>query len=807
MALRTVAVRLVSHVQPYVAGMRRAQVATQQTAAQAATLGTGIKRAGTSMGNVAMQAGLLRGGLVNPLTATAAAAAGATKAAIDWESAWAGVQKTVDGSSEQMERLQGDLRDMTGELPASHAEIAGVAEAAGQLGVKVDDVADFTRTMIDLGESTNLSARDAAVGLARFTNIMGTAREDTRRLGSSLVELGNNTATTEGEILELATRLAAAAEIIGLSEAETLAFAATMSSVGVEAQAGGTALSKVFQTVRDSVIDGSEELQVFADVADTTADEFARRFREDPAGAIAEFIAGLGRMNEAGESTSEVFADLGLQDQRLMRALLSTAEAGDLLTDSIELASDAWEENVALTEEAGRRYDTDSAKIEMAWNRIKDAAIDFGAAVAPVVAGAAEGIADLLDLLETADQKIKTFGEEALPEDQIPTEDLLGMFGEAFMEGRAFSGTIERMQEYSDSAHAATGATKQLAIRGAEARDRAREVGEAADGAKGPIGEMAGATGDAATEAERAAEHLSDYLDEMRAATDPVFALLDAVQQVDEAQRNYNEAVDKYSKDSPEAEAASIALGEAIAGAEAAAINGDLSFEEFERRLQSWEERNLISAEAADVLRDSVKGAREQGEILDDDYEMTLLLENFRDVTSKLDGVERRAIEATRQRTLHLSTSGAVAAARAAWNVANAVSNIPSFKRVTIGYSVTGRPAGVVHSGGEVMPGGSIRKFHSGGPVLGSDEVPAILQTGEVVLSRQQVDLLSRALAPVAPRAMPSFHGGGMATGGGVPSLKVVISGSGTAGQAEADRINYLLRQGELNIRAEAMTE
>ena len=92
----------------------------------------------------------------------------AAKAAIDWESAWAGVTKTVDGSASELATLEGQLRGMAKTLPASHSEIAAVAEAAGQLGIKTKDVASFTKVMIDLGETTNLTADEAATSLAQL---------------------------------------------------------------------------------------------------------------------------------------------------------------------------------------------------------------------------------------------------------------------------------------------------------------------------------------------------------------------------------------------------------------------------------------------------------------------------------------------------------------------------------------------------------------------------------------------------------------------------------------------------------------
>ncbi|QYJ05379.1 phage tail tape measure protein [Nocardioides panacisoli] len=347
--------------------------------------GETMRRGLTELGNGAGKMGLIAAGGL----------AASAKAAIDWETAWAGVTKTVDGSSTQLQQLEDDLREMARTLPASHQEIAAVAEAAGQLGVQTESVAEFTETMIALGETTNLTAEEAATSIARFTNIMGTSAGEVENIGSALVDLGNNSATTEAEILTLGTRLAAAGSIAGLSESDVLAFASTLTSVGVEAEAGGTALSKVFTTMRDAVIDGGDKLDTFASTAGVTASEFQQQWGDNPASAVNAFIQGLGEMNAAGESTSSVFDALSLTDQRLMRALLSTAESGDLLTESLTRGSDAYVENGALAEEFGKRQETTGAQVAVAWNNIRDAAIEAGDVLLPIIAEGAEGAAAL----------------------------------------------------------------------------------------------------------------------------------------------------------------------------------------------------------------------------------------------------------------------------------------------------------------------------------------------------------------------------------------------------------------------------
>lgn len=308
-----------------------------------------------------------------------------TKASIDFESAFAGVRKTVDATEEEFAALSEGIRGMTKEIPASAVEISKVAEAAGQLGIEKEAILGFTRTMIDLGESTNLSADQAATALARLANITQMPQTEFGRLGSTVVALGNNLATTEAEIVEMGLRLAGAGKQVGMTEAEILSLAGALSSVGVEAQAGGSAFSRVMAQMQLAVETGGKDLTNFANVAGMSGEEFRRAFQEDAAGAIVAFVDGLGSAEERGVSAIKVLDDMGITEIRLRDALLRTAGAGDLLAESIAIGTEAWDENTALTDEAEQRYDTTASQLKILRNRLADAGIELGDKFAPIL--------------------------------------------------------------------------------------------------------------------------------------------------------------------------------------------------------------------------------------------------------------------------------------------------------------------------------------------------------------------------------------------------------------------------------------
>lgn len=345
----------------------------------------------------------------------------ASKSAIDFESAFAGVRKTVDASEAEFAALERGIRDMAKELPASAIEIAGVAEAAGQLGIETPHILKFTRVMIDLGEATNMSAETAATSLARFANIVQMPMENIDRLGSTIVALGNNLATTESEIVEMGLRLAGAGHQIGLTEAQILSFAGALSSVGIEAEAGGSAFSRVMITMANAVQSGGKELAAFAKVAGMSASDFRKAFQEDAAGALVMFIEGLARMSAEGENVFGVLEDLGLSEIRVRDALLRAAGAGDLFRESLELGSQAWEENTALTNEAEQRYQTLASQLAMLKNTIIDAAISIGQALMPAIRGLTNFLRRLVD------------GFNKLPEPLKASIAVLMTLGTAFM--------------------------------------------------------------------------------------------------------------------------------------------------------------------------------------------------------------------------------------------------------------------------------------------------------------------------------------------------------------------------------------
>ena len=321
------------------------------------------------------------------------------QASMDFESAITGVAKTTDLTDGELADMSDAIKAMSTEIPASTTEIAAVAEAAGQLGIQKDALLDFTRVMTMLGTATNMTAEDAATALARFANITGMSADNYDRLGAVIVDLGNNFATTESEITQMGTRLASGGKLAGLTEPQIMALAAAMSSVGIEAEAGGTAMTQTLNAIEKAVATGEDSLQSFADVAGMSADSFAEMWNTDALGALTAFIRGLGNLDEQGESTVLVLEDLGLTGIRQSNMLKSLALAADQMDSAVQTANTAWDENIALTNEANKRYATTQSKLDMMQNACNNLKVAVGDAFTPALRDAYDAGTDVLNVL------------------------------------------------------------------------------------------------------------------------------------------------------------------------------------------------------------------------------------------------------------------------------------------------------------------------------------------------------------------------------------------------------------------------
>ena len=322
------------------------------------------------------------------------------KTVIDAEEAFAGVRKTVDATEKEFRKLETAFIDISKSTPLAFTELAKIGELAGQLGIQgVDNIESFTKTIAQVAVTTDMTAESASVAFARIAGIMQEPIKNVDRMASAVVELGNNTKSTESEIVAFSLRLAGAGKVTGISTKDLLGMSAGFTSVGIQAELGGTAVSKALLIMATAVEEGGDKLDILAKTAGVTSDEFRKQWGEDAPMAFNSFVEGLGKQGLKGSKTLD---NLGLSSQRVKRTFLSIAGAGSTLNDTLKISRKGWEENNALTEEANKRFETTASQLKILWNNVKALAMALADLLLPLirlVVGVLKGMVETVGVL------------------------------------------------------------------------------------------------------------------------------------------------------------------------------------------------------------------------------------------------------------------------------------------------------------------------------------------------------------------------------------------------------------------------
>lgn len=334
------------------------------------------------------------------------------QAARDFESAFAGVKKTIDESrfneySLTWDDLAQGIKQIAYETGISAEEIAGVMEIAGQLGVELGDqgkgIIEFTRQMALMGVTTNMAASDAALNLARFMNITNLTTDDVDNLTASIVDLGNNFATQEADIVNMSMRLATAGSAIGMSAQDILALSTAMSSAGIKAEAGGSSLSSVisklearvrrYESIMKGTFDGSQEemqgvindMETIARVSGVSAERFYEVWTTQPVEGLKLLTKGMAEAEERGDNMILQLDELGFAQIRQSNALRALAISFENMSGAIDTSNQAWSEATAMEIEAEKRFTTLDSRLNMLNERWKEVKREIAETLIPVL--------------------------------------------------------------------------------------------------------------------------------------------------------------------------------------------------------------------------------------------------------------------------------------------------------------------------------------------------------------------------------------------------------------------------------------
>ena len=200
-------------------------------------------------------------------------------------------------------------------------------------------------------------------------------------------------------------------------------------------------LAQAQKAVESAGVGASEELPLIAEVSKMSAEEFVETWKNEPIQAIEAFIGGLGTLEERGMDVNGVLDTLSMDGVRQGNMLKSLSLATDVLTESVDRANQAYEENSALTNEAEERYKTTESQLAMVKEAFDNVKVAIGEGLQPTFNEFVElakngflaieeayetgGVEGLFNELGTQFQNLVDLAMEKLPEFQSVVNEIL----------------------------------------------------------------------------------------------------------------------------------------------------------------------------------------------------------------------------------------------------------------------------------------------------------------------------------------------------------------------------------------------
>lgn len=318
----------------------------------------------------------------------------AMQSAQDVDSAYRDMRKTVNGTESDFEALRQSAIDFSTTHVTSADQMLSIQAMGGELGIATDQLDEFARTVSNVDVATNLSSEDAATALGQLSNITRDTAGNLGGFGDALVRLGNNGASTETQIVDVAKRIGSMGSIVGMSTPDILAWSSTIASTGQNAEAAGTAIAKTMSDIESAVAAGGDGLEAFARVSQMSAADFANTWNDNPTAALKAFIEGLSQVEAEGGSADATLAELGITGVRQKQAIMGLMQTIGGLNDNLTMSndawngvSDAWGQAGDAANEADKKAEGFSGTVAQIQNIAQDAGAALGDALLPALQG------------------------------------------------------------------------------------------------------------------------------------------------------------------------------------------------------------------------------------------------------------------------------------------------------------------------------------------------------------------------------------------------------------------------------------
>ncbi len=409
--------RALEGLSPHFASIN-AQLAMFGTSLQELSEEGGVKALGTSIATVGKN---ILTFLVSPVglaiaafTALYALFTGNKDTVIEFDNKLLNVSKTTNMAGRELDQFGNDIINLSRALKTvSTDKLLEYATVAGQLGVKGrDNILAFSEALAKLETASNISGEEGGSEIARLLTLTDGGVQNVKAFGDEIVNLGNNFAATEKEILTNAEQISQNTGLYKIGRQDVLAYATATKAVGLEAEVVGSAFNRTLSTFEKAIRTG-KNIDELAKQTGKSVEQLKAQFKDNAAGVFNDFLGGLNKVNTSGGSVNEVLEKLGIvavRDQRVISTLATTGYGK--LTEAMDTVRNA---SGALDQEfntASGKLVNQTKKFSIAWDNLVLSVENGQGVIGKASVGVIGFFTDIVDAITPSTRSYQYNGEE-----------------------------------------------------------------------------------------------------------------------------------------------------------------------------------------------------------------------------------------------------------------------------------------------------------------------------------------------------------------------------------------------------------
>lgn len=303
------------------------------------------------------------------------------KAAMDFESTMADIRKVVDfPEPDGLQKMGQTILDMSKRLPMTANDIGKIVAAGGQSGVATKELTAFAESAIKMGVAFDITADEAGQAMAEMRAAFRMTQPQVNALADKINYLGNNTAASAKDIMEIVQRIGPLGEVAGSASGSIAAMGATLRGMGVQNEIAATGIKNLLLTLSAGDAATKKQKAVFKELG-YGAKEVAKSMQLNADETIRVILKKLSQLPKHAQAAalSELF---GKEVVGSIAPLLTNL---DQLQANLKLVGDATKYAGSMEKEYQARAATTANSLVIFRNQINALGITIGSVLLPAV--------------------------------------------------------------------------------------------------------------------------------------------------------------------------------------------------------------------------------------------------------------------------------------------------------------------------------------------------------------------------------------------------------------------------------------